>query len=67
MAGAVVTGAILAYDTDQRLRQQGLLPRHSIHEWIYEAGPAFFKRTVEGVDEAVRKANAEVARRKSLR
>jgi hypothetical protein len=33
----------------------------------YEADPAFFKRTVEGVDEAVEKANAEVNARKALK
>jgi hypothetical protein len=67
VAGAVVTGVILAYDTEKRLQLRGLLPQHSIHEWVYEAGPAFFKRTVESVDEAVKKANAEVAERKALK
>jgi hypothetical protein len=67
VAGAVVSGAILAYDTDKRLQARGLLPQQSIREWVYEAGPAFFKRTVESVDEAVKRANAEIAARKSLR
>ena len=67
VAGAVVTGAILAYDTEKRLQQRGLLPQHSVGEWVYEAGPAFFERTVEGVDEAVKRANAEVTTRESFR
>jgi hypothetical protein len=67
VAEAVVTGAILAYDTDKRIQQRGLLPQHSIDIWTYEAGPAFFQRTVEGVDEAVKKANAEVNERKDLK
>jgi Cytosol aminopeptidase family, N-terminal domain len=66
VAGAVVTGAILAYDTEKRLQQRGLLPPRNINEWVIEAGPPFFKRTVEGVDAAVKKADAEVAARKSL-
>ena len=67
VAGAVVTGAILAYDTEKRLQQRGLLPQHSVGEWVYEASPAFFERTVEGVDEAVKRANAEVTTRESFR
>jgi hypothetical protein len=67
VAGAVVTGAILAYNTEKRLQQRGLLPPHNLDEWIYEAGPAFFQRTVAGVAEAVTKANAEVARRNAIK
>ena len=66
VAGAVVTGAILAYDTEKRLQLRGLLPQRSIREWVIEAGPPFFARTVEGVDGAVKKANAEVGVRKAL-
>jgi len=67
VAGAVVTGAILAYDTEKRLQERGLLPAHSIGEWVIEAGPDFFNRTVEGVDQAVKKANAEVTARRWLK
>jgi hypothetical protein len=67
VAEAVVRGAILAYDTDKKPQQLGLLPHQSIHVWTYEAGPAFFKRTVEGVEKAVKKANAEVDERKPLK
>jgi hypothetical protein len=67
VAEAVVTGAILAYDSEKGLQARGLLPQHNIHEWFYEAGPAFFERTVEGVGTAVKKANDEVAARKSLK
>jgi hypothetical protein len=67
VAEAVVRGAILAYDTDKKLQQLGLLPQHSVHVWTYEAGPAFFKRTVEGVEKAVKEANAEVDERKPLK
>ena len=67
VAGAVVTGAILAYDTEKRLQERGLIPAHSIDEWVIEAGPDFFKRTVEGVDQAVKKANAGVTARRWLK
>jgi hypothetical protein len=67
VAGAVVTGVILAYDTEKRLQSRGLLPPHNLDEWVVEAGPPFFKRSVEGVDEAVKKANADIAARKPLR
>jgi cytosol aminopeptidase family protein len=67
VAGAVVTGALLAYDTEKRLQDRGLLPQHSIEDWFYEAGPAFFARTVQGVDEALKKANVESAERKPLK
>jgi hypothetical protein len=66
VAGAVVTGVILAYDTEKRLQARGLLPPHNIDEWVMEAGPPFFQRSVEGVDEAVKKANADVVARKAL-
>jgi hypothetical protein len=67
VAGAVATGVILAYDTEKRLQVRGLLPKHSINEWIIEAGPPFFSRTVAGVDAAVKKANAQVSERKDLK
>ena len=66
-AAAVVTGAILAYDTEKRLQDRGLVPKHTIDDWTYEAGPAFFERTVEGVREAVKKANEEIAARGPLK
>jgi hypothetical protein len=66
VAGAVIGAAILSYDTEKKLQEKGVLPPHSISDWYYEAGPDFFKRTVEGVDEAVKKANAEVAERGGL-
>jgi hypothetical protein len=67
VAGAVVSGVILAYDTYKRLEQLGLAPQRSLHLWTYEAGPAFFARTVAEVEEAVKKANAEVGERKELK
>ena len=66
VAGAVVTGVILAYDTEKRLQERGLLPQHNLDEWVIEAGPPFFNRTIEGVDAAVKKADADVAARKPL-
>ena len=66
VAGAVATGVILAYDTEKRLQERGLLATHNIDQWVLEAGPPFFKRSVEGVEAAVKKANAEIAERKSL-
>jgi cytosol aminopeptidase family protein len=63
VGGAVVQGVILAYDTDKRLQKQGLLPEHDIQEWIYNAGPAYFARTVDGVQQAVQKEVPEATSR----
>lgn len=63
VAGAVIRHVVLAYDTEKRLQRQRLSPDFSIQEWVYEAGPAYFKSTVDHVQAAVAAANAEVERR----
>jgi hypothetical protein len=67
VAGAVAFGALLAYDTEKRLQDRGLVPRHTIEDWTYEAGPAFFDRTIMGVREGVKKADEEIAVRGALK
>jgi hypothetical protein len=46
---AVVLGMLLGYDTDKRLQKEGLVSDYTLEEWIFEAGPAYFDDTVEGV------------------
>ena len=67
VAGAVAFGALLAYDTEKRLQDRGLVLKHTIEDWTYEAGPAFFERTVVGVREAVKKADEEIAARGAVK
>jgi len=65
VAGAVIHNVVLAYDTEKRLQKERLAPEFSIKEWVYEAGPAYFKSTVEHVEAAVAAADAEVGRREA--
>jgi hypothetical protein len=65
VAGAVIHSVVLAYDTEKRLQKERLAPEFSIKEWVYEAGPAYFKSTVEHVEAAVAAADAEVGRREA--
>jgi hypothetical protein len=65
VAGAVIHSVVLAYDTEKRLQKERLAPEFSIKEWVYEAGLAYFKSTVEHVEAAVAAADAEVGRREA--
>lgn len=62
VAGHVLKGAILAYDTEKRLQNEKL-SQVALQEWIQEAGPTYFNDTVPGVEKYVKEANAEVMRR----
>ena len=64
---AVVRGMLLAYDTEQRLQAEGLSNNYALSEWWVEAGPAYFEDTVGGVKEAVRQAEAAIAKRPSMK
>jgi hypothetical protein len=53
---AVTRGMLLAYDTELRLRKEGLAKPFSLDEWWVEAGPAYFDETVQGVTRAAAEA-----------
>ncbi|HEY1065916.1 MAG TPA: M17 family peptidase N-terminal domain-containing protein, partial [Pirellulales bacterium] len=50
---AVVRGALLAYNTEQRLQAESFAQPYFLEEWIVEAGPAFFDETVTGVQQGI--------------
>src|SRR5215510_7743028 len=56
VAGAVLRGVLLAYDTEQRLQREGLSRLFTLEAWSQEAGPAFFDDTVVGMEKAIRDA-----------
>jgi hypothetical protein len=63
VAGSVIESVLLAYDTEKKLQKEGLATEFALHQWIYEAGPAYFQSTVNHVRDAVSHANAEITRR----
>jgi len=63
VAGSVLHGAILAYDTERRLAKQGLAKEFVLEEWAQEAGPQYFDETVTAVRNAVKNAEAAIAAR----
>jgi hypothetical protein len=65
VAGRVLTGVILAHDTEKRLQKEGYGFKELPVEWIQEAGPDYFADTVVGVDDYVKKAKAELKKRSS--
>jgi leucyl aminopeptidase len=60
---AVIRGALLAYDTNKRLQSEGLAREYTLEEWVVEAGPAFFRETVSGVEKGLSVAERAVAAR----
>jgi hypothetical protein len=65
VAHAVVRGMLLAFDTESRLRKEGLARSHAIVEWECEAGPKYFDETVAAVRKATKEAGSTVAARPS--
>jgi hypothetical protein len=63
VACAVLRGAVLAYDTEKRLRKEGLAKEFTLKEWVQEAGPKYFDETVAGAQKAISEARAAAARR----
>ncbi len=57
--------AILAYDTEKRLQKQGLSQLFTIQEWVYEAGPAYYRGVLQKIQQAIELSNAKVAARNS--
>src|SRR6266478_2957409 len=51
------------YDTEKRLRAQGLAPEFSIESFVIEAGPSFFDSAVKEVGEGIDSVTAELQRR----
>lgn len=62
---AVMQNVILAYDTEKRLQKQGLAHSFSIHEWVCEAGSAFYTGVSSQVKQAIALTNAQIASRSS--
>jgi hypothetical protein len=65
VAGRVLTGVILAHDTEKRLQKEGFGFKELPTEWIQEAGPTYFTDTCAGVDKYVEAARAELKKRSS--
>jgi hypothetical protein len=65
VATAVVRGMLSAYDTDRRLRKEGLAKPFALDEWWVEAGSAYFDETVAGVKKASAEATDLIKARES--
>jgi hypothetical protein len=57
---AVVRGMLLAYDTEKRLRKEGLSKEFTLDQWNVEAGPMYFDETVTGVQKAIEEAKEAI-------
>lgn len=53
---AIVSGVLLAYDTELRLQKQGFAKSLKLESWIVEAGPTYYDETVAGVKTAIKEA-----------
>lgn len=60
---AIVRGVLLAYDTEKRLRTEGLAKAYTLAEWWVEAGPKYYDETVAGVKKGIAAAEAAVKAR----
>ncbi|QEH34503.1 hypothetical protein OJF2_30430 [Aquisphaera giovannonii] len=60
---AVLRGVLLANDTQKRLDKEGLATEHALHEWVVEAGPAYFDETVAGVQRGIDEARKSAGER----
>jgi hypothetical protein len=65
VAGSVLTGVILAHDTEKRLQKENFGFKELPTEWVQEAGPTYFADTIVGVDAYVKKAKEELKKRSS--
>jgi hypothetical protein len=63
VANAVVRGVLAGFDTERRLRKEGLAKAHPVEEWVSEAGPKYFDETVAAVKQAAKEAEAAIATR----
>ena len=60
VAGAVVRGVLLAYDTEKRLQREGLAKEFTLKDWNQEAGSSYFDDTATGIDKAIRQAKTDL-------
>jgi len=65
VAGAVVRGVLLAYDTEKRLQKEGFAKEYTLEEWSEEAGPTYFDDTVAGMKKAIEAAGVMIAAKSS--
>ena len=65
VAGAVLRGVILAYDTERRLQKEGLTKEFALEQWTYQAGPKYFDETVAAAQRAIDETEANIAVRSS--
>src|SRR5260221_207201 len=63
VAGAVLRGVLLAYDTEKRLQKEGLAKPFTLDDWSAEAGPTYFEETAAAAKTAVKEAEAAIAGR----
>jgi len=60
---SIIRGLLLARDTDQRMQKEGLAKKFALTTWVVEAGPAFYKDTIVGVQEGIKSADAAIKER----
>lgn len=60
---AVMRGALLAYDTERRLEEQGLRSGLALREWVLLAGPQYFPEVAPEAGEGAAAAVAEAKAR----
>ena len=63
VAGAVLRGVLLAYDTETRLQKEGLSKAYVLDEWLLEAGMTYFEETATAAKKAAKDAEAAIAAR----
>ena len=56
----MIRGMLLAYETEIGLQKAKLAKPYKLHEWIMEAGPAYFDDTKIGVQQGIADAKAIV-------
>ncbi len=60
---SVLRGMLLAYDTNQRMQQEGLAKSFTLESWNVEAGQQFFDETATGAEKAIADVNAALQKR----
>jgi hypothetical protein len=63
VAGAVLRGVLLAYDTEKRLQKENLGKPFTLEEWSQEAGPAYFDETAAAAQSAAQQATQAISNR----
>ncbi len=65
VAGAVLRGVLLGYDTEKRLQKESFASAYVLDEWRQEAGPAYFDETTAAAKAAAKDAESAIAARSS--